>query len=118
MDVNVIVCDECSAEFLPTEIEFQEKEVDIEGTMYKIVFYKCTKCGKAYVVCMLDYWGKKLQDKYISAMDKYRASIGKVSQTILKQKLEKVEELKNEAMEYQNDILHRYGDLIPEEIFQ
>lgn len=54
----------------------------------------------------------------MEALDRYRATCKRnASPIILKQKLTKVEALKEEAMAYQNETLHRYGNLLPEEIF-
>lgn len=119
MDVNVIVCDECKAEFDPKGIQFKTANTTIEDTKLEVVYYTCSKCGKAYVVCLLDYWGKKLQNKYVEAMDKYRAAYksGNSNPVKLQQKMEKVEKLKEDAMSYQNELLHKYGELLPEEIF-
>lgn len=116
---NIIVCDECSKEFPANEIEFKTvTDVVVEDKKFEIIFYCCPECKKAYLVCMLDYWGKKLQEKYISALDGYRLAYhNNASKPILKQKLKKVEVLKNEAMEYQNELLKNYGNLIPEGIF-
>lgn len=118
MEQNIIVCDECRAEFTTDELKFNTISTEIERKSFEVVYYKCPTCGKAYVVCMLDYWGKKYQDKYVEALDSYRAAYKRnVSPIILQQKLTKVEALKEEAMAYQNETLHRYGNLLPEEIF-
>lgn len=112
---NTIVCNDCSREFEPSEIEFKHVDVVINETTFEVVFYTCPSCGKAYVVCMLDYWGKKLQSKYISALDGYRAAYNsEAPKTLLEQKARKVEALKNEALSYQNELLQKYGALIPE----
>ena len=118
MNENIIICDECSAEFSTQDLKFNTATTKVEDKSFDVVYYKCPKCGKAYVVCMLDYWGKKLQQKYVDAMDSYRKQYKMQGNTQkLAQKLEKVEALKNEAMAYQNELLHKYGNLLPEEIF-
>lgn len=118
MEQNIIVCDECSAEFTTDELKFNTVQTEVEGTSFEVIYYKCPSCGKAYVVCMLDYWGKKLQKKYVDAMDSYRKLYRMQGDTArLSQKQQKVEALKNEAMAYQNELLHKYGNLLPEGIF-
>lgn len=118
MEQKMISCDECKAVIAPDNIEFNHANAMVDDRQFDVVYYKCPTCGKAYVVCMLDYWGKKYQDKYVEALDRYRAACKRnVSPIILKQKLTKVEILKEEAMAYQNETLHRYGNLLPEEIF-
>lgn len=118
MEQNIIVCDECGAEFATDELKFNTIPTEIEGKSFEVIYYRCPDCGKAYVVCMLDYWGKKLQQKYIDAMDSYRKQFRAQGNTPkLTKKLEKVEALKNEAMAYQNELLHKYGNLLPEGIF-
>ena len=114
---NLIVCDKCSQEFEAKSIEFKTVETVIENKKFEIVFYSCPNCKEVYIICMLDYWGKKLQQKYIAALDGYRLAHHKQSaKTILEQKLEKAKSLKEEAMMYQNKLLHKYESLIPEEI--
>ena len=118
MEHNLIACDECKADFAADKIEFKHTEAVVDEKQFKVVYYKCPNCGKVYVVCMLDYWGKRYQDKYVDALDSYRVALKRdVSSIKLKQKLAKVEALKEEAMAYQNETLHRYGNLLPEEIF-
>lgn len=118
MDENTIVCNECNAEFSAHDLKFNTIPTDIEGKSFEVVYYRCPECGKAYVVCILDYWGKKLQKKYVDAMDSYRKQYRtEGNESKLAQKLKKVEALKNEAMAYQNELLHKYGDLLPEGIF-
>ena len=118
MEQNIIVCDECKAELMPSDIEFRHTDAVVDEKQFEVIYYKCPTCGKVYVVCMLDYWGKKYQDKYVDALDSYRAALKRdVSPIKLKQKLSKVKVLKEEAMAYQNETLHRYGNLLPEEIF-
>ena len=118
MEQKMISCDECKAVIASDNIEFKHANAMVDDRQFDVVYYKCPTCGKAYVVCMLDYWGKKYQDKYVEALDRYRAACKRnVSPIILKQKLTKVEILKEEAMAYQNETLHRYGNLLPEEIF-
>lgn len=115
--ISVIECDVCKKEINPKELEFLKDKVTLEGTEFEVVGYKCPECGKVYVVCMLDYWGKKLQDRYLAAMDNYRKCYNKTSSIILQQKLSKVEHLKKEAMEYQHQLLSKYGETLPEGLF-
>ena len=118
MEHNLISCDECKADFAADKIEFKHTDAVVDEKQFEVVYYKCPTCGKSYVVCMLDYLGKRHQDKYVAAIDSYRAALKRgVSPIKLKQKLAKVEALKEEAMAYQNETLHRYGNLLPEEIF-
>ena len=118
MEQNIIVCDECKAEFSANQIEFKHADAVVDNKTFDVVYYKCTECGKVYIVCMLDYWGKKLQKKYVDAMDSYRKQYRAPGNTSkLDKKLQKVEALKNEAMAYQNETLHKYGNLLPEGIF-
>lgn len=112
---NRIVCDDCSKELEPAEIEFKHVDIVINETTFEVVFYNCPSCGRAYVVCMLDYWARKLQKKYISAIDGYRTAYnGDASKVMLKQKAKKVEVAKSEAMSYQQELLQKYGTFIPE----
>lgn len=118
MEHNLISCDECKADFAADKIEFKHTDAVVDEKQFEVVYYKCPTCGKVYVVCMLDYWGKRHQDKYVDALDSYRAALKRDESPVkLKQKLAKVEALKEEAMAYQNETLHRYGNLLPEEIF-
>ena len=118
MKKSVIVCDECNNEFNPHEIEFKIAKAKIEEKDYEVTYYKCPVCERVYVVCMLDYWGKKLQDKYVDALDQYRSAINKkATPAILEQKHTKMEYFKQEALAYQQEILHIYGNSLPEEIF-
>lgn len=114
---NVVYCEECNREFNPSEIEFRHANTTIGDKQFEVIYYKCPSCDKTYVVCMLDYWGKKLQDKYVRAIDNYRKLYkNSMNEAKLKQKLEAIEVMKDEAMSYQNELLKAYRDLIPEEV--
>ena len=117
MEHNLISCDECKADFAADKIEFKHTDAVVDEKQFEVVYYKCPTCGKVYVVCMLDYWGKKLQDKYVRAIDNYRKLYKNTqNEAKLKQKLEAIEVMKDEAMSYQNELLRAYRDLIPEEV--
>lgn len=119
MEEPTIYCDECGYEFSPNSVEFKRTNTKIEDEPFEVVYYKCAGCGKPYVVCMLNYWATKLQNKYVGALDTYRAAVNKgLSEFRLKQKYEELQRRKDEAMAYQNELLAKYGSLLPEEIFE
>ena len=62
MEHNLISCNECKADFAADQIEFKHANATVDDRQFDVVYYKCPTCGKAYVVCMLDYWGKKYQE--------------------------------------------------------
>ena len=114
---TIIVCDECKEEFDARSIEFKTANHTINNTKYEVVYFICNNCKKPYIVCMLDYWGKRLQDTYVRSLDAYRKSFQKgAAEIVLKQKLEKVEKSKAEAMTYQKETLSKYKNLVPEGI--
>lgn len=115
---SLIVCDECSSEFEPQSIEFKKSVTNIGDKKFEVVYYKCPSCGKIYTVCMLDYMGRKLQEKYVTAVKEYRLAIDKRTNSVkLQQKAAKIEKRKVDAMHYQQKILKQYGNLLPMEIF-
>lgn len=120
MDNFNIVCEECSHKFTREDLKFHERSTTVDGKKMKVVFYKCPDCLKVFVVAILDYQGEKLQNNYVKALDAYRKYVksGVRSETLIRQKLEKVENLKKMAIDYQNEILHKYRGLIPEETFK
>lgn len=46
-----VICDSCNKEFIMTQEMLQEKYL---GAMYTEVYYNCPKCGKKYLVCVLN----------------------------------------------------------------
>lgn len=119
MEQPIIYCDDCKFEFSPNEVEFKRTKTTIEDESFEVVYYKCPGCGKVYVVCLLNYWATKLQNKYVGALDTYRASINKgLSELRLRQKADELQRRKDEAMAYQHELLSKYGNLLPEEIFE
>lgn len=119
MESNVIICDYCQKEFNSSELAFNSVNTTVDNKEFEVVYYKCPHCAKVYVIAMLDYWGKKLQKNYVNAVDSYRAGYrAQLSPIKLQQKYEKMETLKEQAMSYQKEILHKYGELLPEELFQ
>lgn len=119
LDTKTIQCDSCESVFQPNSINFKTVETKIYGKPFEIVYYACPECGESYVVCMLDYQNKKLRDKYVKAVDSYRKALSKrCNESKLRQKLQKCEECKREAMLCQEAILKQYKDSIPEGILK
>lgn len=46
-----VICDSCGKEFIMTQEMLKEKHL---GAMYTEVYYNCPKCGKKYLVCILN----------------------------------------------------------------
>lgn len=59
MEQKMISCDECKVVIASDNIEFKHANAKVDDRQFEVVYYKCPTCGKVYVVCMLDYWGKK-----------------------------------------------------------
>lgn len=116
----VIVCDACSHEFDAKKIEFKTAKTKIDGKELEVTFYKCPNCGQNYVISIMDYWGKKLQQQYIDAESSYRKLYHSsfYNEDRMRQKLDKAEQLKDKALSYVKDLLQKYGELLPEEIFR
>lgn len=116
MDQKSVCCDSCNEEIDLSTLKFKEGKVKIDNREMTVVYYKCPKCDETYVISLLDYWGKKLQNKYLKSMDAYRKAYASMSDPVkLQQKLRSIEGIKEEALAYQKTLLEKYGDLIPEE---
>lgn len=121
--MSMIVCNECQSEFGTDDLSFKTVNTKIEDKSFEVVFYKCPECGKPYIVCMLDNYGKKLQNKYIEARNKYiklqsQNEHSAMSVLRLEQKLKKIDILKADALGYQKTVIEKYADLLPEETFK
>lgn len=46
-----VTCDSCNKEFIMKQQMLQEKYL---GAMYTEIYYNCPKCGKKYLVCILN----------------------------------------------------------------
>lgn len=120
--MSVIVCDICNCEFEDSDIDIKKATTKLKDKTFEVVFYKCPKCGKPYVICLLDYQASKLQKAYVDARNKFIKLQNKYEQSAasilrLEQKQEKIENLKKEALDYQKTLIEQYANLLPEEIF-
>ena len=116
----VIKCMNCGQEHTQKDLNFKTIDCVLEGKKVQLVYYKCKNCNKPHLISILDYWGKKLQDRYIASVDslaEYQRthSVDKTAKGLQKQAA--VEKNKAEALAYQEEILNKYINLIPEEIF-
>lgn len=117
---GIITCDYCRAEFDSKEINFDKKEAEIEGKKLEAVYFRCPHCNHPYLISILDFQGKKLQDQYIHAEDSYRKMCRSSfpNEVRLSQKLKKAQELKEKALNYVHGMLQEYGELLSEELFK
>lgn len=116
---KLVKCAKCGKTIELSELSYTTKSTTFsDGVKAEVVFFRCPHCNEIYLVSILDYWGKKLQQKYLKAVDAYRAcyNSGSASEATLNQKLNKVETLKDEAIAYQKEILNKYKDSLPEGI--
>lgn len=111
-----ITCDECGNAFGIKELNEKTVEnVKIDGKTFTITYFKCAKCGKLYLVEMLDYRAEKLKNKYLSilnSVNKKKAQGARISN----ERLKELESAKSEAVEYQKYLADNYSDRIPSTI--
>lgn len=116
-------CEECGNEFLFDTLDVIVKEnVKIEDSTFTIIYYKCPECGAIQLVGMLNYLAKRIRDKYFTAYNSVKkmeaSGQSKSKLFIYKQRLEKLEKLKEENTDYQMQLISKYRDKIPTEIFE
>lgn len=111
-----ITCDECGNVFGIKELNEKTVEnVKIDDKTFTITFFKCAKCGKLYLVEILDYRAEKLKNKYLSilnSVNKKKAQGVRVSNI----RMLELDNAKKEAVEYQKYLADNYAGRIPSTI--
>ncbi|AUM96155.1 MULTISPECIES: hypothetical protein [Clostridium] len=89
-----IICDNCKREFVMKQEMLREKYL---GAMYTETYYNCPKCGKKYLVCIMNSKCMKLK-REIKENSLARFNTTKDIETVLLDKnIDKLQqELKNE----------------------
>lgn len=88
------ICDSCGKEFTMKQEMLQEKCL---GAMYTEVYYNCPKCGKKYLVCILNakcrVLKRKIKEKSLAAYNGTKD----INRVLLDNDIDKVQsELKRE----------------------
>ena len=116
-----VKCEECQDEFEFNNLEVIEKpNVKIDNETFTVLYYKCPTCGTVHIVGMLNYRANRIKDAYFSACDSVRKfSQGhKLPKAIMDQKLQRMNELKQENIEFQKQLISLYGHRIPQSVFE
>lgn len=116
-----VKCEECQDEFEFNNLEVIEKpNVKIDNETFTVLYYKCPTCGTVHIVGMLNYRANRIKDAYFSACDSVRKfSQGhKLPKAIMDQKVQRMNELKRENIEFQKQLISLYGHRIPQSVFE
>ena len=116
-----VKCEECQDEFEFNNLEVIEKpNVKIDNDTFTVIYYKCPTCGTVHIVGMLNYRANRIKNAYFSACDSVRKfSQGhKLPKAIMDQKLQRMNELKQENIEFQKQLISLYGHRIPQSVFE
>lgn len=116
-----VKCEECQDEFEFNNLEVIEKpNVKIDNETFTVIYYKCPTCGTVHIVGMLNYRANRIKNAYFSACDSVRKfSQGhKLPKAIVDQKLQRMNELKQENIEFQKQLISLYGHRIPQSVFE
>ena len=116
-----VKCEECQDEFEFNNLEVVEKpNVKIDNDTFTVIYYKCPTCGTVHIVGMLNYRANRIKNAYFSACDSVRKfSQGhKLPKAIMDQKLQRMNELKQENIEFQKQLISLYGHRIPQSVFE
>lgn len=116
-----VKCEECRDEFEFNNLEVIEKpNVKIDNETFTVIYYKCPTCGTVHIVGMLNYRTNRIKNAYFSACDSVRKfSQGhKLPKAIVDQKLQRMNELKRENIEFQKQLISLYGHRIPQSVFE
>ena len=116
-----VKCEECQDEFEFNNLEVVEKpNVKIDNDTFTVIYYKCPTCGTVHIVGMLNYRANRIKNAYFSACDSARKfSQGhKLPKAIMDQKLQRMNELKQENIEFQKQLISLYGHRIPQSVFE
>ena len=116
-----VKCEECQDEFEFNNLEVIEKpNVKIDNDTFTVIYYRCPTCGTVHIVGMLNYRANRIKNAYFSACDSVRKfSQGhKLPKAIMDQKLQRMNELKQENIEFQKQLISLYGHRIPQSVFE
>ena len=114
-------CEECQDEFEFNNLEVIEKpNVKIDNETFTVIYYKCPTCGTVHIVGMLNYRANRIKNAYFSACDSVRKfSQGhKLPKAIVDQKVQRMNELKQENIKLQKQLISLYGHRIPQSMFE
>jgi len=81
---KIIVCDECSAEFLVKSVKIEECSVEIGGERLLLDYFTCPKCNQIYKVLLVEEQKyRELVDDLLSTEKRIRRLKGKGNKQML-----------------------------------
>lgn len=81
---KIIVCDECSAEFLVKSVKIEECSVEIGGERLLLDYFTCPKCNQIYKVLLVEEQKyRELVDDLLSTEKRIRRLKGKGNEQML-----------------------------------
>lgn len=116
-----VKCEECQDEFEFNNLEVIEKpNVKIDNDTFTVIYYKCPTCGTVHIVGMLNYRANRIKNAYFGACDSVmKFTQGhKLPKAIMDQKVQRMNELKRENIEFQKQLISLYGHRIPQSVFE
>ncbi|MBQ0112192.1 MAG: hypothetical protein KBT03_03590 [Bacteroidales bacterium] len=96
---QIIYCDECDKEFPLVSVQIQESDVEIEGQVFRLVYFTCPKCNKIYRVSLKDDKYEQLKEDLEQAKKRIRRNNGRnnleFQRTLSSMAQKKLERLQN-----------------------
>ena len=116
-----VKCEECQDVFVFSNLEVKEKSnIKIDDDTFTVIYYKCPTCGTVHIVGMLNYRANRIKNAYFGACDSVRKFTQgrKLPKAVMDQKVQRMNELKRENIEFQKQLISLYGRRIPQSVFE
>ena len=102
-----IVCDSCNSVFTPQEIVILEEYTKLCGDRVRVIYYRCPICKKFYLIGIHNYTSDKMLKRQQELIKSNQSRVAK-GLPVSENKLEQIEKLKCELIDYQDVLLERY----------
>lgn len=79
--LGLIVCDQCGYEFPASAVNVQASGQLIDGKLFRVVYFRCPSCNKAYLIQIVDNKCTILQQEYLKQKARWQANIGRNNNT-------------------------------------
>ena len=104
-----IICDSCNSSFNYADINIMEKYVNLCGDKVRVMYYRCPKCNKLYLIAIHNYTSDKMLKRERELIESNQKRISKGLPASI-EKLDQLERIKQELLSYQDALRERYKD--------
>lgn len=76
-DLGIIQCDHCGYEFPASAVNIKQSDLSVDGTVVRVMYFRCPSCSKVYLIQITDKKCAELQTAFLKQKARWQANVGR-----------------------------------------